>query len=198
MLKDLSAVMRGGEKQSAYMKLFTSFMQYSNTQYSLLSAQLRTAPSIGKAAMDAFLILSVGAFLEEMLRYALKPTVGDDDPEELVKALAANQIDFVVGLPFGVGELRGIGSVIVGEKAMPMYRGPSGLRIVGEARTFVTQMSQLELDRAFRRSALNMSGLIWGIPSAQLNETIDGIDAIVEKDVEGFEAVLAPLTGVKK
>jgi hypothetical protein len=197
MLKDLSQAMRGGQKQSAYAKLFTSFYQFSNTQYSLLSAQLRTAPSMGKAAADAFAILVVGAFFEEMLRTLLKPSPEDEEPEKLAKALIANQIDFVIGLPFGGGELRGIGDIIVGEQAM-QYRGPSGLRMVGEARTFAGQTLQGEFDRAWTRSAINMSGLIWGIPSAQINDTIDGIEAAVEGEVEGVEAALAPITGVRR
>jgi hypothetical protein len=197
MLKDLSQAMRGGQKQSAYAKLFTSFYQFSNTQYSLLSAQLRTAPSMGKAAADAFTILVVGAFFEEMLRTLLKPSQDDEEPEDLAKALIANQIDFAIGLPFGGGELRGIGDMIVGEQAM-QYRGPSGLRMVGEARTFAGQTLQGEFDRAWTRSAINMSGLIWGIPSAQINDTIDGIEAAVEGEVEGVEAALAPITGVRR
>ena len=197
MLKDLSQAMRGGHKQSAYAKLFTSFYQFSNTQYSLLSAQLRTAPSMGKAAADAFTILVVGAFFEEMLRTLLKPSPDDEEPEDLAKALIANQIDFAIGLPFGGGELRGIGDMIVGEQAM-QYRGPSGLRMVGEARTFAGQTLQGEFDRAWTRSAINMFGLIWGIPSAQINDTIDGIEAAVEGEVEGVEAALAPITGVRR
>jgi hypothetical protein len=197
MLKDLSQAMRGGQKQSAYAKLFTSFYQFSNTQYSLLSAQLRTAPSMGKAAADAFTILVVGAFFEEMLRMLLKPSPEDEEPEDFAKAVIANQIDFVIGLPFGGGELRGIGDMVVGNQAR-QYRGPSGLRMVGEAKTFAGQTLQGEFDRAWTRSAINMSGLIWGIPSAQINDTIDGIEAVVEGEVEGVEAVAAPFTGVQR
>jgi hypothetical protein len=198
-VQDLSSAMRGGKKQSAYAKLFTPFYQYSNTMYSLFGAQMRTAPSYGKAAKDAFLILTVGAIVEELIRYALRPSPEDEEPEDLIKKLAANQIDFVVGLPFGIREFRGAGSLIVGtEDGVQSYRGPSGLRIVTDATQAAVQARQGEFDAAFRRSMINLLGTTVGIPSAQINSTIDGIEAVSEGEVEGPSAVLAPLTGVKR
>jgi hypothetical protein len=198
-VQDLSSAMRGGKKQSAYAKLFTPFYQYSNTMYSLFGAQMRTAPSYGKAAKDAFLILTVGAIVEELIRYALRPSPEDEEPEDLIKKLAANQIDFVLGLPFGIREFRGAGSLIVGtEDGVQSYRGPSGLRIVTDATQAAVQARQGEFDAAFRRSMINLLGTTVGIPSAQINSTIDGIEALSEGEVEGPSAVLAPLTGVKR
>jgi hypothetical protein len=198
-VQDLSSAMRGGKKQSAYAKLFTPFYQYSNTMYSLFGAQMRTAPSYGKAAKDAFLILTVGAIVEELIRYALRPSPEDEEPEDLIKKLAANQIDFVLGLPFGIREFRGAGSLIVGtEDGVQSYRGPSGLRIVTDATQAAVQARQGEFDAAFRRSMINLLGTTVGIPSAQINSTIDGIEAVSEGEVEGPSAVLAPLTGVKR
>ncbi len=198
-VQDLSSAMRGGKKQSAYAKLFTPFYQYSNTMYSLFGAQMRTAPTYGKAAKDALLILTVGAIVEELIRYALKPSQEEPEPEELAKKLAANQIDFVVGLPFGLREFRGAGSLIMGtEDGVQSYRGPSGLRIVTDATQAAVQARQGEFDAAFRRAVINLLGTTAGIPSAQINDTITGIEAVVEGEVEGAEAVLAPVTGVRR
>jgi hypothetical protein len=198
-VQDLSSAMRGGKKQSAYAKLFTPFYQYSNTMYSLFGAQMRTAPSYGKAAKDAFLILTVGAIVEELIRYALRPSPEDEEPEDFIKKLAANQIDFVVGLPFGIREFRGAGSLIVGtEDGVQSYRGPSGLRIVTDANQAIVQARQGEFDAAFRRSMINLLGTTVGIPSAQINSTIDGIEALVEGEVTGPTAIVAPLTGVQR
>ncbi len=198
-VQDLSSAMRGGKKQSAYAKLFTPFYQYSNTMYSLFGAQMRTAPSYSKAAKDAFLILTVGAIVEELIRYALRPSPEDEEPEDLIKKLAANQIDFVVGLPFGIREFRGAGSLIVGtEDGVQSYRGPSGLRIVTDATQAAVQARQGEFDAAFRRSMINLFGTTVGIPSAQINATIDGIEAVSKDEIEGPSAVLAPLTGVQR
>jgi hypothetical protein len=60
------------------------------------------------------------------------------------------------------------------------------------------QASQGEFDTAFRRSAVNMLGITMGIPSAQINRTIDGIEALMEGEVEGVAAPLAPITGVRR
>ena len=57
---------------------------------------------------------------------------------------------------------------------------------------------RVEFDRAFVRSAINTLGAFTGLPSAQINRTIDGVQAILEGEVEGVGAVVAPLTGVKK
>jgi hypothetical protein len=198
-VQDLSSAMRGGKKQSAYAKLFTPFYQYSNTMYSLFGAQMRTAPTYGKAAKDALLIMTVGAIVEELIRHALKPSQDEIEPEELAKKLAANQIDFVVGLPFGLREFRGAGSLIMGtEDGVQSYRGPSGLRIVTDATQAAVQARQGEFDAAFRRAVINLLGTTAGIPSAQINDTITGIEAVVEGEVEGAEAVLAPVTGVRR
>jgi hypothetical protein len=195
-VQDLSSAMRGGKKQSAYAKLFTPFYQYSNTMYSLFGAQMRTAPTYGKAAKDAFLILTVGAIVEELIREALRPSPEEPEPEELLKKLAANQIDFVVGLPFGVREFRGAGSLIVGtEEGVQAYRGPSGLRILTDATKAAVQARQGEFDAAFRREMINLLGTTVGIPSAQINDTINGIEALSEGETEN---PLAPLTGVKR
>ena len=50
-------------------------------------------------------------------------------------------------------------------------------------------------NRGFRKSAVNMIGAFTGLPSAQINRTIDGLEALYEGETEN---VLAPLTGAKK
>jgi hypothetical protein len=105
----------------------------------------------------------------------------------------------VVGLPFGLREFRGAGSLIMGtEDGVQSYRGPSGLRIVTDATQAAVQARQGEFDAAFRRAVINLLGTTAGIPSAQINDTITGIEAVVEGEVEGAEAVLAPVTGVRR
>jgi hypothetical protein len=64
--------------------------------------------------------------------------------------------------------------------------------------TLSAQAGQLEFDRAFRRAAVNTLGAFTGLPAAQINRTIDGIEAVVEGEVEGVGAVVAPLTGVQR
>jgi hypothetical protein len=198
-VQDLSSAMRGGKKQSAYAKLFTPFYQFSNTMYSLLGAQMRTAPTYGKAAKDLFLILTVAAIVEELIRNALRPSDDEEEPEDMIKRLAAAQIDFAVGLPFGLREIRGAGSLVMGtDKGIQSYRGPSGLRIVTDVNQAAAQARQGEFDAAFRRAMINLLGTTTGIPSAQINSTIDGIEAAVEGELEGLEIPRAFLFGIKK
>ena len=194
-LQDLSRAMRGGEKQSAYAKLFTSFYQYSNTMYALATTQVRTAPNYGKMTKDLVLILTVGALVEEMIRHALKPSA-DEEPEDMMKKLVGNQIDFVIGLPFGLREFRGVGAWMMDTKGGGLeYRGPSGLRMVSDVNRALVQIKQGEFDRALRKSIITLMGTTFGIPSAQINDTIDGIEALYEGETEN---VLAPVTGVRR
>jgi len=69
---------------------------------------------------------------------------------------------------------------------------------VTDATQAAVQARQGEFDAAFRRSMINLLGTTVGIPSAQINSTIDGIEAVVEGEVEGIGAVAAPLTGVQR
>jgi hypothetical protein len=75
------------------------------------------------------------------------------------------------------------------------YRGPSGLRMVSDVNRALVQIKQGEFDRALRKSIITLMGTTFGIPSAQINDTIDGIEALYEGETEN---VLAPVTGVRR
>ena len=52
---------------------------------------------------------------------------------------------------------------------------------------------------AFQVAAANRTlGAFTGLPSAQVNRTIDGIEAVIEGEVTGVGAVVAPITGVQR
>jgi hypothetical protein len=96
-------------------------------------------------------------------------------------------------------EFGGAAQLLTGAEGVRMgYGGPAGLRAIGEVYGLATQAGQLEFDRAFRRSAVNTLGAFTGLPAAQINRTIDGLEAVVEGEVEGVGAVVAPLTGVQR
>ena len=194
---DLSSVMRGGKAQSPYVKLFTSFMQYSNTMYSLTSERAMTANGRGDLAARLFLILIPGAILEELIRNLLTAKAEEDEPEELVRRLAANQLDYLISLPFGIRELTGIGDVLLGVEPRYQYRGPSGLRAISATGQLVNELSQGEFDAGLRRALINFVGITTGAPSTQINATIDGINAVMEGEAEGADVILAPITGFK-
>ena len=197
LVSDLAAIERGGP----VMKLFTVFYSYMNTVYNMTAVQTMTARSRGKLAADYAMLLVVPVVLGYAIKSAIQPDAGDDelDPEALARKLAAEELSYLMGTMVIVREFGGAAQLLTGAEGARMgYGGPAGLRAVGEVYGLATQAGQLEFDRAFRRSAINTLGAFTGLPSAQINRTIDGIEALVEGEVEGPTAVLAPLTGVQR
>jgi hypothetical protein len=197
LVSDLSAMERGGPA----MKLFTVFYSYMNTVYNMTAVQTMTARGKGKLAADYAMLLVVPVVLGYAIKSAIQPDAGDDelDPEALARKLAAEELSYLMGTMVIAREFGGAAQLLTGAEGPRMgYGGPAGLRAVGEVYGLATQAGQLEFDRAFRRSAINTLGVFTGLPSAQINRTIDGIEALVEGEVEGPSAVLAPLTGVQR
>jgi hypothetical protein len=197
LVSDLSAMERGGPA----MKLFTVFYSYMNTVYNMTAVQTMTARGKGKLAADYAMLLVVPVVLGYAIKSSIQPDAGDDelDPEALARKLAAEELSYLMGTMVIAREFGGAAQLLTGAEGVRMgYGGPAGLRAVGEVYGLATQAGQLEFDRAFRRAAINTLGAFTGLPSAQINRTIDGIEALVEGEVEGPTAVLAPLTGVQR
>jgi hypothetical protein len=197
LVSDLAAVERGGPA----MKLFTVFYSYMNTVYNMTAVQTMTARSKGKLAADYAMLLVVPVVLGYAIKSVIQPDAGEDelDPEALARKLAAEELSYLMGTMVIVREFGGAAQLVTGAEGARMgYGGPAGLRAVGEVYGLATQAGQLEFDRAFRRAAINTLGAFTGLPSAQVNRTIDGIEALVEGEVTGPTAVLAPLTGVQR
>jgi len=195
MVKDLSRVERGGPA----VKLFTVFYGYMNTVYNMAAVQTMTNKSKGKLAADYVMLFVVPVVLTYMLKRALIPRTGDDeewDMEKIARELAAEQLSYLMGTMVVAREFGEVPKMLFGVEGPRMgYGGPAGLRAIGETYQFATQLSQGEFDRGFRKSAVNMIGAFTGLPSAQINRTIDGLEALYEGETEN---VLAPLTGAKK
>lgn len=194
---DLAAIERGGPG----LKLFTVFYSYMNTVYNMAAVQTYTARGRGKLAADYVMLIVVPVVLGHAIKSLLTPDAGDDDfdPEALARKLAAEELSFLMGTMVVAREFGGAAQLLTGAEGARMgYGGPAGVRAIGEAYNLATQTGQMEFDRAFVRSAINTLGAFTGLPSAQINRTIDGVEAILEGEVEGVGAVVAPLTGVKK
>lgn len=197
LISDLAAIERGGPM----MKLFTVFYSYMNTVYNMTAVQTYTARGRGKLAADYVMLLVVPVVLGQAIKNLVQPDADDDelDPEELARKLAAEELSFIMGTMVIAREFGGAAQLLTGAEGVRMgYGGPAGLRAVGEVYGLATQAGQLEFDRAFRRSAINTLGAFTGLPSAQINRTIDGIEAVVEGEVTGVGAVAAPFTGVQR
>ena len=195
MLKDLSAIERGGPLQ----KLFTVFYSFMNTNLNLAVLKGMTEKNAGKWVAQQAMLWVAPVVTMYMLKKFLTPQSGDDDKwdlNEIAKELAAEELSFMMGSFMGIRELAPIAPIITGAKTYGTdYRGPAGLRMLGDTITFATQARQREFDTAFRKAAINIIGDGAGLPSAQINRTIDGIEALLEGETEN---ITAPLFGVKK
>ena len=196
MVKDLARVERGGPA----VKLFTVFYGYMNTVYNMAAVQTMTNKNKGRLAADYAMLFVVPVVLSYMLKQALIPRKGDEEEEwdmgKIGRELAAEQLSYLMGTMVIAREFGEVGKMIFGVEGPRMgYGGPAGLRAIGETYQFATQASQGEFDTAFRKSAVNMIGAFTGLPSAQVNRTLDGLEALYEGETEN---VLAPLTGAKK
>jgi hypothetical protein len=189
---DLSAIERGGPAQ----KLFTVFYSFMNTALNLGVASKMTPTSKAKFAADMLLLYTVPAVLGSLLKDALTPgDAGDDDPEKLLKKLAGEQLSFLLGLVVVGREFAGVGKWFVSGERPSGYDGPVGLRAIGDVYDFATQAKQGEFDDAFRKALINLSGDLFGLPSAQINRTITGANALAAGETENPAALL---TGYQK
>lgn len=189
--KDLSAMERGGPAQ----RLFTVYYSFMNTALNLGVAQTMTADTAakkGKLAVDYAMLYVVPAVLGYFLKNALTPgDSGDDDWEKIAKKLLANQIDYLMGLMVVVREFGEAAKTVSGANDMGRdYTGPAGLRLVSDTGTLAKQVHQGEFDTAFRKAAINVVGDLFGLPSAQANRTITGVNALAEGKTENPAAVV--------
>lgn len=188
MVKDLSAVERGGPA----LKLFTVFYSYMNTALNMGVAQTMTAKSKGKLAADLVMLYTVPVVLGSVLKAALTPG-GDDewDPEKLARKLAAEQLSYLMGLMVVVREFGEVSKIVTGaEGAGRDYSGPAGLRAISDAYRFTQQAAQGEFDDSFRKASINLLGDFTGLPAAQINRTITGVNALAEGETDNPAAAV--------
>lgn len=181
-IKDLSAFERGSNTQ----KLFTVFYAYMNTALNQGFVEAKTQKSKAKLAANLMMIYVVPTALTAMMKSALTP--GDDD-DDLAKKLAKEQISFLLGLFVFGRELTQLANIATGDRFYG-YAGPSGLRPIDDGFKFVQQAVQGEFDHAFVRASINLLGDVFGIPSAQINRTIKGAEALQDGETDNPAALL--------
>lgn len=181
-IKDLSEFERGSNTQ----KLFTVFYAYMNTALNQGFVEVKTQKSKAKLAANLMMIYVIPNALNAILRSALTP--GDDD-EDLVKKLAKEQISFLLGLFVGGREMAQLANIITGDRFYG-YAGPSGLRPIDDTYKFAQQAAQGEIDHAFVRASINLLGDVFGLPSAQINRTIKGAEALQDDETDNPAALL--------
>lgn len=181
-IKDLSAFERGSNTQ----KLFTVFYAYMNTALNQGFVEVKTQKSKAKLVADLMMIYVVPTVLTALMKSALIP--GDDD-EDLAKKLAKEQISFLLGLFVYGREMTQLANIATGDRFYG-YAGPSGLRPIDDVFKFVQQAVQGEFDSTFVRASVNLLGDAFGLPSAQINRTIKGAEALQDDETDNPAALL--------
>ena len=181
-VKDLSEFERGSNTQ----KLFTVFYAYMNTALNQGFVEVKTQKSKAKLAADLIMIYVIPNALNAMMKSALIP--GDDD-EDLAKKLAKEQISFLLGLFVFGREMTQLANIATGDRFYG-YAGPSGLRPIDDTFKFAQQAVQGEFDSAFVRTSVNLLGDAFGLPSAQINRTIKGAQALQDDETDNPAALL--------
>ena len=181
-VKDLSEFERGSNTQ----KLFTVFYAYMNTALNQGFVEVKTQKSKAKLAANLIMIYVIPNALNAMMKSALIP--GDDD-EDLAKKLAKEQISFLLGLFVFGREMTQLANIATGDRFYG-YAGPSGLRPIDDTFKFAQQAVQGEFDSAFVRASVNLLGDAFGLPSAQINRTIKGAQALQDDETDNPAALL--------
>lgn len=182
-MKDLAAIERGGPAQ----KLFTVFYSFFNTALNVGVAQTMTEKSRAKLAADYLLLYSVPAVLGALLKDALTPgDSGDwDDLESILHKLIGEQLGYLFGLMVGVREFGEAAKSAMGlVEHSRDYQGPAGVRMIADTYSLAKQVSQGELDDSFRKASINVLGDLFGLPSAQINRTVTGAQALAEGETD--------------
>ena len=188
--KDLSAIERGGPAQ----RLFTVFYSFMNTALNVgveKTMSANTPAKRAKLAADYAMLYVVPAILGYFLKAAITPgDSGDDDMEKIAKKLLANQIDYLMGLMVVVREFGEAAKTVAGANDMGRdYTGPAGLRLIADTVSLTKQSNQGDFDTAFRKAAVNVVGDLFGLPSAQINRTWTGIEAVADDKTDNPAAV---------
>lgn len=185
---DLSAIERGGP----FVKLFTTFYSFMNTAFNLgveRTMSANTPAKKGRLAADYLLLYVLPPALGLALKNSLTPgDSGLDDEEKLMKRLAKEQIGYGLGLMVGVREFQNVSDIVTGKPND--YAGPAGLRLFGDTIKFAQQAHQGEFDDAFRKSLINLAGDLFALPSAQVNRSITGVNALREGKTENPAAAI--------
>jgi hypothetical protein len=182
---DQSGIERGGP----LVKLFTVFYGFMATTLNTAYLSATTQRSRAKMAAELLLVLSVPALLGSALKDALTPG-GDEDDEDLPAKLAGEQLSFLFGLVAFGREFSQLARVLTGEGHGQGYSGPAGLRMVPDTYRLAEQATQGEIDDAFRKAFVNVLGDLSGLPSAQVNRSITGAQALIEGETENPAAVV--------
>lgn len=196
-IKDLAKIQRG----SPMRKLWTNFYSYFSATYNLnveafRRTKFKSPASVGVLAADLVILNIVPAVMGAALRELIKNEC-EGDIECMTDLAMHEQINFITGQMIPLREAGAALDVIAGGKAYG-YKGPSGIGFFANLYTLGQQAGQGELDAPFWKSANKVAGTILHYPAGQINQTVEGMIAIGNGEVEGMGTMGALMTGPPK
>lgn len=185
---DLASIQRGGTG----LKLFTSFYSFFNTTYNLTAeavgrTDFKKPKDVALLAADMALLYMIPAAMGTLMKAALHG--GDDDPEDKIRQLIADQLNYLLGTMVGLRELGAAGQALVGADG-PDYTGPASVRFFSDVAKLTKQISQGEPDEAFWKALNSVAGVLFHYPAGQINATMQGISALADGKTENPGALL--------
>lgn len=192
MVKDQTALERGG----SFAKLFTIYYAYMGTVYNLQANEVGgarggTPTQRGHVALRVLLAMTLPSALMVIIKSLLTPGDDDllDDPEKLIKEVGLSTASYIFGMVPFLRELFPTFRAAVGAESFG-YEGPAGVRVIGDTYKFAQQARQGEMDDSFRKSAVNLSGSLFGLPSTQINRTWTGAEALANDKTDNWSALM--------
>jgi hypothetical protein len=187
-IKDLSAAQRGGP----FEKMFTQFMSYFQVVYNqgaeaLGRTRFNDPFKVAALGMDLLMLYTVPMVLESIIRAALKGEAPDDD-EGLALWLMKEQLGYLMNTIVFVREMSGAAQGF-------QYSGPAGAGAFNAMVRAYTQAMQGEMDAAAIRAFWNLTGIMFHLPSTQVERAVRATIALEE---DGAAAAFNALFGGKK
>jgi hypothetical protein len=135
-------------------------------------------------ALDYMMLSIVPATLGLILKEAFKAVSGggEDDEDEFLKKLAAENISYILATNVVTREFTVPVQDMFGVSPGFSYSGPAGLRMLAEAARLGKQVGQGEIDMALFKAANNVAGTVLHYPAGQINKTVEGAVAVMMDD----------------
>jgi hypothetical protein len=172
------------------LKLWTNFYSYVNVTMNLTAesaSRVKGVKDMPRFAADILLLYTLPATLSALMREALRGSC--DDEECVLEKVVSENLSYMLGTLVGVREFSSAAGGFFG------YSGPPGARFFSEGSKLIGQAAQGDMDAAAWKALNQTMGVLFHYPAAQVQRTAEGIFAVAEGDVEGKDAVLAPMFG---
>ncbi len=195
LMGDQTRWQRGGP----WEKLFTNFISFFAATYQL-NVEIYKRDKLNledyiMASWDAVLINFIPSVMMMMMRQVIDRECDFNDATCLARKLGSEQTEFIMGMHPITRELgRNIAPLIFSEKPWT-YKGPAGLAIADDFNQLVAGFAKDEWKAPLLYKANEVGGVLFRYPAGQINDTLKGIMAIADGDVEGIEAIPALISG---